>query len=157
MAKGGWYTLKIRALVGNSIKDSTTLSRVGVGENFIIAGQSNAQGIVRRPEEQGAKDDRVICANFYNWEAEYNPGTSAKQLELRNLNFPTTEFSQLSNKASIGPMGLSPYYWANLGDLLVQKYNVPVCFSMSPGRVPPCEIGSNPPKGLALSILGKLL
>lgn len=128
IAKGGWYTLKIRALVGTSIKDSTTLSRVGVGENFIIAGQSNAQGTVRRPDEKGAKDDRVICANFYNWEAEYNPGTNAKQLELRNLNFPTTEFSQLSNKASIGPMGLSPYYWANLGDLLVEKYNVPVCF-----------------------------
>jgi hypothetical protein len=67
IAKGGWYTLKIRSLIGTSIKDSSILARVGVGENFIIAGQSNAQGVNRRSEEIGAADDRVICANFYNW------------------------------------------------------------------------------------------
>jgi hypothetical protein len=128
IAKGGWYTLKIRSLIGTSVKDSTILARVGVGENFIIAGQSNAQGVNRRSEETGAADDRVICANFYNWYSDYNVGTNAKQLNPQNLDFPLTEFSQLSSKASIGPMGLSPYYWANLGDLLVQKYNVPVCF-----------------------------
>ncbi len=127
-AKGGWYTLKIRSLIGTSVKDSSTLSRVGVGENFIIAGQSNAQGVNRRAEEVGAKDDRVICANFFNWIKEYNSGTNAKLLELQNLDFPSAAFAQLSSQASIGPMGLSPYYWANLGDMLVQKYNVPVCF-----------------------------
>ena len=128
-AKGGWYALWVRSMGENKVwQDSSMLSRVGVGENFIIAGQSNAQGTNRRPQEPGAKDDRVNCANFYNFFEEYNAGANTSQLGFLNQDFKFTNFSQLSGSASIGPMGTSPYYWANLGDLLVNKFNVPVCF-----------------------------
>lgn len=128
-AKGGWYALWVRSMGENKVwQDSSMLSRVGVGENFIIAGQSNAQGTNRRPQETGAKDDRVNCANFYNFFEEYNAGANTSQLGFLNQDFKFTNFSQLSGSASIGPMGTSPYYWANLGDLLVNKFNVPVCF-----------------------------
>ncbi|WP_395784936.1 sialate O-acetylesterase [Aquirufa sp.] len=127
-AKGGWYTMWIRSLVNGKALDSTALSRVGVGENFIIAGQSNAQG-VWRPDEKGASDDRVNCANVYSFElGEDSNNTDHRFLGTYNLDFPLTDFVQMSNRTAIGPMALSKYYWAQLGDSLVTKLNVPVCF-----------------------------
>jgi hypothetical protein len=127
-AKGGWYTLWIRSLTDGKVIDSTSLSRVGVGENFIIAGQSNAQGTFWRKGEKGAADDRVICANNYTFVSDYNSNTDHHFLGRLNLDFPFTDFAQMSDQTTIGPMGLSKYYWAKLGDSLVTKLNVPVCF-----------------------------
>lgn len=128
-AKGGWYTLWVRSMSGNKVwQDSTLLSRVGVGENFIIAGQSNAQGTKRKPNEKGASDDRVNCANFYNFIPEYNTNPTHKVFGERNLDFPFDNFTKLDDNATIGPTGLSQYYWPILGDSLVKKLNVPVCF-----------------------------
>ncbi|MHA8070902.1 T9SS type A sorting domain-containing protein [Aquirufa ecclesiirivi] len=128
-AKGGWYTLKIRTYQGSQLKDSTQLDRVGVGENFIISGQSNAQGgNNRRAEESFSKDDRVNVANVYNYFKDYNNSPFYRYLGRLNTDFPFTDFQHLDAKATIGPMGLSNYYWARLGDRLAETYNVPVCF-----------------------------
>ena len=128
-AKGGWYALWVRSMGTNKVwQDSTVLSRVGVGENFIIAGQSNAQGTKRKPNEKGASDDRVNCANFYNFIPEYNTNPTHKVFGERNLEFPFDNFTKLDDNATIGPTGLSQYYWPILGDSLVKKLNVPVCF-----------------------------
>lgn len=128
-AKGGWYALWVRSKGGNKVwQDSTVLSRVGVGENFIIAGQSNAQGTKRKPNEKGASDDRVNCANFYNFIPEYNTNPTHKVFGERNLDFPFDNFTKLDDNATIGPTGLSQYYWPILGDSLVKKLNVPICF-----------------------------
>lgn len=127
-AKGGWYTLWIRSLVDGKVLDSTSLSRVGVGENFIIAGQSNAQGTMWRTGEKGATDDRVNCANVYSFYTEYNQNPDHRLIGNLSTDFPFTDFRQMSDQTTIGPLGLSKYYWANLGDSLVTKLNVPVCF-----------------------------
>lgn len=127
-AKGGWYTLWIRSLINGKAIDSTSLSRIGVGENFIIAGQSNAQGTIWRPGEKGAADDRVTCANVYSFFTEYNQNPDHRLLDNLTTDFPFTDFVQMSDKTTIGPLGLSKYYWARLGDSLVTKLNVPVCF-----------------------------
>ncbi|MCZ2476274.1 T9SS type A sorting domain-containing protein [Aquirufa ecclesiirivi] len=128
VAKGGWYQLKIRTVLNQQIKDSTSLGRVGVGENFIISGQSNAEGTFRKPNDTQAIDDRVIAANFYNFFKEYNPSPNNKYIGEHNLDFPMTEFRKIDSTVTIGPMGLSNFYWPILGDSLVKKYNVPVCF-----------------------------
>ena len=129
LVKGGWYTLKIRTYKNSKLVDSTSLQRVGVGENFIIAGQSNAQGSARDTNlSSGAKDDRVNVANFYNYYTFYNSSTTNKNIGELNTDFPFTEFSKLDSQATIGPMGLSNYYWPRLGDMLTEKYNVPVSF-----------------------------
>jgi hypothetical protein len=129
-AKGGWYALWVRSMDDNKVwQDSTMLSRVGVGENFIIAGQSNAQGgSKRKPIEKGASDDRVNCANFYNFFAESNSNPTHKVFGERSLDFPFDNFTKMDDNATIGPTGLSLYYWPILGDSLVKKLNVPVCF-----------------------------
>jgi len=129
LVKGGWYTLKIRTFKNAKLIDSTSLPRVGVGENFIISGQSNAQGSARDTNlSSGAKDDRVNVANFYNYYTFYNGSTTNKNIGELNTDFPFTEFSKLDSQATIGPMGLSNYYWPRLGDMLTEKYNVPVSF-----------------------------
>ena len=128
-AKGGWYALWVRSMGVNKVwQDSSMLSRVGVGENFIIAGQSNAQGTIRKPNEKGASDDRVNCANFYNFIPEYNTNPTHYEIGERNLDFPFDNFTKMDDNATIGPTGLSQYYWPILGDSLVKKLNVPVCF-----------------------------
>ena len=129
LVKGGWYTLKIRTYKNSKLIDSTSLQRVGVGENFIISGQSNAQGSARDTNlSSGAKDDRVNVANFYNYYTFYNSSTTNKKIGDLSTDFPFTEFSKLDSQVTIGPMGLSNYYWPRLGDMLTEKYNVPVSF-----------------------------
>ena len=63
VVKGGWYTMEVRGLLnGKIVGNVSTLSRVGVGEVFIIGGQSNAGGTGERSSfETGASDDRVTC------------------------------------------------------------------------------------------------
>ena len=61
--KGGWYRLMLRASKNADVVYEKQIEKVGIGEVFVISGQSNAQG-VPNSNSTGAKDDRVNCANF---------------------------------------------------------------------------------------------
>jgi hypothetical protein len=64
---GGWYNVEVRGILNGNIVTSATLERVGVGEVFIVAGQSNAQGDqLYSGATIGATDDRVSTINFYD-------------------------------------------------------------------------------------------
>jgi len=128
VVSGGWYRMKVRAYQGSKLVDSTELNRVGVGENFLIAGQSNAGGTFRLPVEVGAQDDRVNCSNFYAHFPEFNSSLTHYYIGNFGLNYPMGTFSQMGSFSTIGPNGLSLHYWPAVGDTLVKKYNVPVCF-----------------------------
>ncbi|GAA4411762.1 hypothetical protein GCM10023187_38030 [Nibrella viscosa] len=89
--------------------------KVGVGEVFIITGQSNAQGF-QDYGAAGAADDRVNAIAYDN--------TVTNSL----ADPPAPTFTQLSASALIGPRGQSAWCWGMLGDLIAQQYNVPVLF-----------------------------
>lgn len=111
---GGWYELEIRGWYQGNYVGSAHLSRVGIGEVFIIAGQSNAQGFYG----YGAinpDDDRVNCVNEFNVSMNYN--------ELAQ-----PRFSKMETNSTIGPRGQSAWYWGQMGKLLCQRLNVPVLF-----------------------------
>ena len=128
-AKGGWYSLHVRVFEDGTPLDSSILSRVGVGENFIIAGQSNAQGTQKFEGDVAAQDDRVNVASFSNMISSINPATDEfVAIENGSFDYPENVFKQLSSNAVIGPTGGTSYYWANLGDSLAKKLNVPICF-----------------------------
>ena len=113
----GWYRLEVRgSLNGTIIGDVVSVDRVGVGEVFIIAGQSNAQG-VSVIQGIGANDDRVNC--YANTNNLVFGGTDYISL---------SSFSKLDNNTKIAPRGFSAWYWGRLGDLLASRLNVPVMF-----------------------------
>lgn len=112
---GGWYNIEVRGFLNGNVVTSSTLERVGVGEVFIVAGQSNAQGDpAYSGATLGATDDRVSTINFYD-----------PLLNEDNLPF---QFSQMGNNTKMSPYNYVPWFWGKLGDKLAQKLNVPVLF-----------------------------
>ncbi len=115
-ASGGWYILEVRAMNGDQQVGSYTVERVGVGEVFVVAGQSNAQGI--HQSAPVSTDDRVNCVN-YRYPNDGFPNDP-----------PTPVFSHLDNTPdfTIAPRGLGSWCWGRLGDLLASRLNVPIMF-----------------------------
>jgi uncharacterized repeat protein (TIGR01451 family) len=109
--RAGWYRLDVRAKSGNTVLTQTNINRVGVGEVFLVAGQSNVYGAFERVSS--AVDDRVLCLDF-------------RQDSLSEQLLPLL-FNHISYGASIGP-SQQPHIWGPLGDKLVQRLNVPVMF-----------------------------
>ena len=114
---GGWYNLEVRGMNGDQqVGNTTTVERVGIGEVFIVAGQSNAQGI--HQSAPNPLNDRVNCVN-YRYPDNGFPNDP-----------PTPAFSLLDNSSgfTIAPRGVGSWCWGQLGDLLVKRLNVPVIF-----------------------------
>ena len=114
-AKGGWYRLEVQAFARGAIVGSDVVRKVGIGEVFIITGQSNAQGF-QNFGAAGAADDRVNCVTYDN--------STANSL----ADPPRPTFQQLSANSLIGPRGQSAWCWGVLGDLIAARYQVPVLF-----------------------------
>ena len=113
----GWYRLEVRgSLNGNMIGDVVSVDRMGVGEVFIIAGQSNAEG-VDGIASAFVDNDRVNCLSTLNNQS--NGGSSYISL---------SPFSQLQTNSRIAPRGKNAWCWGRLGELLVNRLNVPVMF-----------------------------
>ncbi|WP_165372196.1 sialate O-acetylesterase [Emticicia agri] len=111
--QAGWYQLEVNAFKNNNLVDGKIIQRVGVGEVFAIAGQSNAQG--GAGVSTSATDDRVSTIDFTDAYSDYN-------------RLPVG-FSKLEgDSTAMGPFHYVPWAWGRLGDLLVQKLNVPVLF-----------------------------
>jgi hypothetical protein len=122
----GWYILEVRgSLNGVIVGDVVKVDRVGVGEVFIIAGQSNAEGVNAdgsdfgpiMPGVVGSESDRVNCLSQYN-------DLTSGGVDYVSL----SPFSQLSANSRIAPRGKNAWCWGKLGDLLVSRLNVPVLF-----------------------------
>lgn len=114
---GGWYSIEVRGLMDGKVVGRDILSRLGVGEVFIIAGQSNAQGLRAYPGPS-AQDDRVMYISNYNNDDR----------DLLTDPTPPT-FAKISQDLGImSPRGQSAWCWGVLGDQLVAKLGVPVLF-----------------------------
>ncbi|MCY2930847.1 MAG: hypothetical protein NTV86_15390 [Planctomycetota bacterium] len=104
-AAGGWYDVEVRAIKDGSIVGASTIQRVGVGEIFVTAGQSNSCNF-GSPTQQ-PKDDRVNALSY----------TGAANL-WQTANDPQP------NGSGGGGSGGSP--WPAMGDLLADRYGVPI-------------------------------
>jgi hypothetical protein len=97
---GGWYKITVRARRGTQLVADTSIDKVGVGEVFVTAGQSNSANY--GTPKQKAKDNRVV---YYDGKS-YVPAADP---------IP-------------GGCGGGGSPWAILGDLVAESQGVPVCF-----------------------------
>ncbi len=111
---GGWYQLQVRGWKNGVVVTQPSVDRVGIGEVFLIAGQSNAEG-KRNFGEKASTDDRVNCYNYEN--INY----------LDEIPFYAA-FSHLDATSTIAPRGQGTWCWGELGDLLAKRLNVPIMF-----------------------------
>lgn len=120
-AQGGWYKLEVRGWRNGQIVGPAWVDHVGVGEVFMIAGQSNGQGYPFEElasEAQGAQDDRVNSINH----------NKTKGIELYQDLPNNPSFTHLDANTHISPRGYTAWCWGRLGDRLVSKLGVPVLF-----------------------------
>jgi chitodextrinase len=116
-ATGGWYQLEVRGLLGGTPVGTATLDRVGVGEVFLIAGQSNSTGDSSLPPGPGATDDRVSSIDFQN---------TNFPVAYSNPAFPCPTFTHLDSGTKPAPFGNNAWTWGKFGDALAARLNVPV-------------------------------
>ena len=119
---GGWYKLEVRAILDNAEVAISSVERVGVGEVFLIAGQSNSTGGDEHPNGPSATDDRVSSVNFQN----YNPNASPSIAPYSAIQLPCPEFVHLDAVTKTAPFGNYAWCWGAFGDSLVKKLQVPV-------------------------------
>ncbi len=97
----GWYDIEVRSIDGGgNVVDQQSVNRVGVGEVFVVAGQSNSANYGN--PTLSAQDDRVSAFDLTNWQKANDP-------------MPVADGS-----------GGSP--WPALGDMLTEEWDVPVGF-----------------------------
>ncbi|WP_232540947.1 CARDB domain-containing protein [Spirosoma endbachense] len=126
---GGWYRIEVRGKRNGQVVASDSVDRFGVGEVFAIVGHSNAQGsscIINNtdycPTMPGAVDDRVTVVPLDQSTPEF-----ARYDTTANTRYlPGLTFSQLSTFSGISPFAKMSWFWGHMGDLLVQRINVPV-------------------------------
>jgi hypothetical protein len=75
---GGWYRLDVRLSGGRKIISETTIEHVGIGEIFVVAGQSNSAN--HGEEKQRATNPLVVAFGNGRWQpaADPEPGASGK-------------------------------------------------------------------------------
>ena len=119
---GGWYDIEVRCWNGTTLIGTASVQRIGVGEVFLIAGQSNATGdgdlVAMGNYGPMANDDRVSVVNYsVNYPTNYG-----------GIVLPRAEFSRLDSTFRIAPFGVSAWCWGALGDTLTKRLNVPIAF-----------------------------
>ena len=72
---GGWYRLELRVLIGNKAVSTNTVEHVGVGEVFVIAGQSNSAN--HGEGRQNPKSGSVTAFDGRGWRLAEDPQPGA--------------------------------------------------------------------------------
>ncbi|WP_234736592.1 T9SS type A sorting domain-containing protein [Tellurirhabdus bombi] len=119
--KGGWYKMEVRGVREGQLAALSTVERVGVGEVFLVAGQSNAMGV---PElgSVGASDRVNAFPALNKYLNDENVLVSSSKP------FPKPTFAQMSATGLAFPMGETSWYFGQLGDHLADRFGVPVTF-----------------------------
>jgi hypothetical protein len=76
---GGWHRLEIRARSGEQVLAESVVEHVGIGEVFVVAGQSNAAN--HGEEKQNPRTDRVAAFDGKRWGPAKDPQPGASGSE----------------------------------------------------------------------------
>ncbi|MEZ0487379.1 sialate O-acetylesterase [Fibrella aquatica] len=141
---GGWYVLTVRAIQNGVVVSQASVQPVGIGEVFILAGQSNSRGFGIGDNDLGATSDRVSSIDTIN---HYYPTNFPALLSSGDpMPFPT--YSPLTAGKRVFPMGESSWGWGELGDYIVNRFNVPVMFYNAGWDAATVDNWNDPAKGI---------
>jgi uncharacterized repeat protein (TIGR01451 family) len=141
---GGWYVLTVRTMVGSTVTAQAAVQPVGIGEIFITAGQSNARGINMNDNDLGTATDRVNAIDSIN----HYYDQSTQLLTSSGDPFPVPNYKALTAGRRVFPMAESSWGWGELGDYIVNRYNVPVAFYVTGWDGSTVENWSNTANGI---------
>ncbi len=108
----GWYTLLLTAGPHRA-----TVARVGVGEVFVVAGHSVAQGDGTYTLD-GSTDERVVTIPVDKTSNAY-PSSGNPMLLPR-------QFAPFTSGVYPGPFGSNTHFWAKFGQQVAQTLDCPV-------------------------------
>jgi hypothetical protein len=97
---GGWYALDVRFVGPQGVLATTSVAHVGVGDIFVVAGQSNSAN--HGEERQRVQSGKVVTFDGSKW--------------------------QLANDPQPGASGDMGSFMPPLGDALVARFGVPIGF-----------------------------
>ncbi len=97
---GGWYRLEVRALADGKPVAHTQVEHVGIGEIFVVAGQSNSAN--HGSERQQVQSGKVASCHDGRWRIAHDPQPGAS--------------------------GGGGSFMPPLGDALAQRFGVPIGF-----------------------------
>jgi hypothetical protein len=112
---GGWYRLEVRGVRSGQNPTVSQVDHVGVGEVFLVSGQSNISGGDNNPTGPGASEDAVSSVHFRTNIEPYN-----------NLQVQYPVYTHLDQNTTTAPFGNYAWCWGYFGDRMVKKLNVPV-------------------------------
>jgi len=72
---GGWYRLEVRAVRGGEVVAAAAVEHVGIGEVFVIAGQSNSAN--HGEEKQVTRTGRIAAFDGTKWQPANDPQPGA--------------------------------------------------------------------------------
>ena len=98
LPSGGWYRVEVRASTGDKVFAETAVEHVGVGEVFVVAGQSNSAN--HGEAKQATQTGKVAVFDDQRW--------------------------QLSTDPQPGASGGGGSYLPPFGDAMTQRFKVPV-------------------------------
>ncbi len=135
---GGWFKLDVLLMDAAKTKSvgHGQVQQIGVGEVFMIAGQSNSTNCGRVP--QTVDNDFVVSTDGAKWQKGDDP-----QLGVHD--------DAVCNAAN----GHGGSNWPNTGNALVKKYRVPVAFAStgySGTAIKDWDAGAPPPTGDAKNL-----
>lgn len=117
---GGWYGLEVRAFENSAQVATASLDRVGVGEIFIVAGHSVAQG--QDIQIEGSTDERGITIPDNRTVDQHNLYNSTADPQY----LPPAVFAQYASGVTPAPFGAGTYFWGKFAQYVAQNQNVPV-------------------------------
>lgn len=123
---GGWYDLEVKATSGgvSGTVQATAVIRFGVGDVFVIAGQSNAQspGVDDGFDSNSyLSTDSWDCVNVHNYNGACKKETDQFPTMVRLINQANPSFRT-------GPSGFNSWYYSPLGKQIAQNYQIPTAF-----------------------------
>ena len=112
-ASKGWYKLEVRVVKLSTLQllETSYINKVGVGDVFIIAGQSNAAGYSYNDAPNPAKE-------YYSWSSPIDKVNVVNREETNTTDLYMPAFERLEKWKKIAPKGQGSWYWGRMAFLI---------------------------------------